>query len=144
MTPIRLRLVFVLTVLVGIPALGQYSIPWSKIAGGGGTSTNGPFSLRGTIGQHDASGTMTGQTYSVTGGFWALPGTVEGPGGPTLSVAPAGPGLATVFWTPNTPGWALLEAPEITGPWTNAPSGATNPATVPATFPRKFYRLYKP
>ena len=33
-----------------------YSIDWFKIAGGGGTSTGGNYSLSGTIGQHDAGG----------------------------------------------------------------------------------------
>ena len=34
----------------------NYSIGWWKVAGGGDTSTNGQYSLSGTIGQHDASG----------------------------------------------------------------------------------------
>jgi len=49
----------------------SYSIDWYKIGGGGGTSTNGQYSLSGTIGQHDAGGPMSGGNYSVTGGFWA-------------------------------------------------------------------------
>ena len=32
----------------------SYSIDWFKIAGGGGTSTGGVYSVSGTIGQHDA------------------------------------------------------------------------------------------
>ncbi len=57
------------------PAAGfaqQYSIDWYKVAGGGGTSTGGTYSVSGTIGQHDAGGPMTGGNYSLTGGFWAL------------------------------------------------------------------------
>ena len=50
----------------------QYSIDWYKVAGGGGTSTGGVYSVSGTIGQHDAGGPMTGGNYSLTGGFWAL------------------------------------------------------------------------
>ena len=38
----------------------QYSIDWHKIAGGGGTSTNGQFTLSGTIGQSDAGGASSG------------------------------------------------------------------------------------
>ena len=33
----------------------QYSVDWYKVAGGGGTSTNGQYSVSGTIGQPDAS-----------------------------------------------------------------------------------------
>lgn len=87
---------------------------------------------------------MTNGSFALSGGFWVLPATVEVAGGPTLSVVPAGPGLATISWTPNTPGWSLQEGPDVTGPWTNSPSGATNPVNVPATPPRKFYRLFKP
>ena len=48
----------------------QYSVDWYKVAGGGGTSTNGQYSVSGTIGQPDASAAMSGGPYSVTGGFW--------------------------------------------------------------------------
>src|SRR5262245_37532151 len=123
-------------------AQAQFAIPWSKVAGGGGTSTNGKFTLSGTIGQQDAGGPMTNSTYSLSGGFWVLPGLVTMPGAPTLHIAPAGPGQAIVFWTPATPGWVLQQAPEVTGSWTNAPSGALNPVTVSAVFPRTFYRLF--
>ena len=88
----------------------QYSIDWHKIAGGGSTSTstNSQYSLSGTIGQHDAGSPMTGGTYSLTGGFWALY-AVQTPGAPTLAIAPAAPGQATISWTPNTPGFVLQE-----------------------------------
>lgn len=49
----------------------QYSIPWSTIDGGGGTSSGGAYTLSGTVGQHDASGPLAGGVYTVTGGYWA-------------------------------------------------------------------------
>jgi len=125
-------------------AVAQYSIDWSKIAGGGSTSTNGQYSLSGTIGQHDAGGPMTNGQYSVTGGFWVLPQVVQVSNAPTLGIAPAGPGQATISWTPPTPGWILQESTNLVLGWTNSLSGATNPVTVPAVPPRKFYRLFKP
>ncbi len=121
----------------------SYAVDWHKIAGGGGTSTNGQFTLSGTIGQHDASGAMTNNQYSVTGGFWVLPQAVQTLEAPTLTIVPATPGNATLSWTPNTPGFVLQESSSVTGTWTNSPSGATNPVTVPATVPTKFYRLIK-
>jgi hypothetical protein len=55
------------------------------------------------------------------------------------------PQQVTISWTPATPGFVLQERTNLTlGPWTNSPSGATNPVTVPATLPAKFYRLFKP
>jgi hypothetical protein len=43
----------------------------SVIAGGGGTSAAGSFSISGTIGQAAAGTAMTGSNFSVTSGFWA-------------------------------------------------------------------------
>ena len=53
-------------------ALAQsYSIDWSTVDGGGGTSSGGQYTLACTIGQPDA-GTLTGGTYVLDGGFWAV------------------------------------------------------------------------
>lgn len=123
----------------------QYSIDWSKIAGGGGTSTGGVYGVSGTIGQHDAGGPMTNGSYSIVGGFWVLPQAVQTTNAPTLSIVPASPGFATVSWSPGTPGFVLQENLNLgTTNWVNSPSGATNPIVVPATLPKKFYRLFKP
>jgi hypothetical protein len=87
----------------------SYSIDWYTIDGGGGTSTGGVYSVSGTIGQPDAGGPMTNGEYSVTGGFWALPTAVQVTNAPTLTIAPATPGNATISWSPNTPGFVLQE-----------------------------------
>jgi len=47
----------------------QYSIPWFKIAGGGGTSQSASYVLRGTIGQWDAGRSSSGP-LTLLGGFW--------------------------------------------------------------------------
>ncbi len=80
----------------------SFSLPWHTINGGGGTSTGGLYTITGTIGQPDAGGPMTGGLFSLTGGFWALPQAVQTPGAPTLTIAPASPGFATISWTPAT------------------------------------------
>jgi hypothetical protein len=135
----------ILTSALCLPALGQYSIDWSTIDGGGGTSTGGVYSVSGTIGQPDAGGPMTNGQYSVTGGFWALPTAVQVTGAPMLIIIPATPGNATISWTPNTPGFVLQETAVLSpANWTNSPSGSANPVTVPAAVPTKFYRLFKP
>ena len=76
-----------------------YTINWYKIAGGGGTSTGGVYSVSGTIGQHDAGGPMTGGTYSLTGGFWSMIGVVQTPGAPLLTITldPQIP-VVTISW----------------------------------------------
>jgi hypothetical protein len=123
----------------------SYSIDWSTLGGGGGTSTGGVYSVSGTIGQPDAGGPLTNGQYSVTGGFWALPVAVQATKAPALTIARSGPGQARISWTPDTTGFVLEEAVSLSPTnWVNSPSGAANPVTVPATLPRKFYRLYKP
>ena len=139
--------ILVCLVLLGSLAVsfGQsYSVGWSKIAGGGGTSTNGEFALSGTIGQHDAGGPMINGAFSLTGGFWALPGLVQTPGAPTLHIAPATPGYATISWSPPTLGFVLQETLSVSPTnWVSSASTTTNPVTVPATLPKRFYRLLK-
>src|ERR1035441_2557061 len=88
-------------------ALGQtYSIDWYKISGGGGTSTNGQYSLSGTIGQHDAGGPMTGGSYSLTGGFWALY-AMQTPGAPVLSIKLTATNTVMVYWPSPSAGFNL-------------------------------------
>jgi len=128
------------------PLLAQYAIDWDTIDGGGGTSTNGQYSLSGTLGQPDASSAMTNGQYSVTGGFWALPEAVQTVGAPALTITPAGAGQAQISWTPDTgTHWVLQENLNLaTTNWINSTSGTNNPVIVPATVPTKFYRLFKP
>ena len=63
----------------------SYSIDWSTIDGGGGTSTGGVYSVSGTIGQPDA-GVMSGGNFSLTGGFWGIVAAVQNPPAPLLTV----------------------------------------------------------
>lgn len=142
----KLQLSFVLVGLSALTSSAQpYNIAWFKISGGGGTSAGGQFSLSGTIGQHDAGLLMTNSQYMVIGGFWALPQAVQVMDAPTLTIAPAAPGFATISWSPATPGFILQETPTLSLPvWINSPSGPTNPATVPISKSTKFYRLFKP
>ena len=95
-----------------------YSIDWYKIAGGGGTSTGGVFSVSGTIGQHDAGGPLTGGNYSLTGGFWALY-AVQTPGAPLLTIHYIG-NQAVVSWPSSVTGWTLQTNNNLTtGTWGN-------------------------
>jgi hypothetical protein len=100
-------------------ALAQnYSIDWYKVAGGGGTSTNGQFSVTGSIGQPDASGAMQGGNYSVTGGFWSLY-AIQTPGAPLLTISYAG-NKAIVSWPSPSTGFTLQTNGNLaTGTWVN-------------------------
>ena len=126
-------------------ASGQFAIDWHTMDGGGGASTGGVYAVSGTIGQPDAGPTMTGGPYSLTGGFWALY-AIQTPGAPTLTIAAATPGNATISWTPESGTNWVLQQTTVLSPanWTNSPSGFTNPIVVPITEPTKFYRLFSP
>ena len=100
----------------------NYSIDWHKIAGGGGTSTNGQYAVTGTIGQPDASlQQMSGGNYSLTGGFWSLISVVQAPGAPILTIHLSG-GIAIVSW-PAVGNWSLEQSAVMSGGW--AASGYT-------------------
>jgi hypothetical protein len=95
-----------------------YSIDWSKIADGGGTSTNAQFTVSGTIGQPDA-GTIHGGTYSVVGGFWSFISVVQTEGAPLLTITYAG-NQAIESWPASVTGWTLQTNNNlVTGTWGN-------------------------
>jgi hypothetical protein len=86
----------------------------------------------------DTDGTDAGAAYLID-----LPSVVLPT--PVLTMVTAPPGLVTISWPPNNPGWILQEASFIPSlNWTNSPSSTTNPITVPAAESAKFYRLFKP
>ena len=63
---------------------------------------------------------------------------------PTLQIAAAAPGFATVSWTPPTPGFTLQTSESLApASWVTVPGATNPPATVPATLPARFYRLLK-
>ena len=77
----RARLVLALSCVLPLVAQAQYRIDWYTVDGGGGTSSGGPYTLSGTIGQPDADVVSlcsadggpgcVNPTYELTGGFWA-------------------------------------------------------------------------
>jgi hypothetical protein len=113
------KLIFLFSLLIPTISFAQsYSIDWYKVAGGGGTSTGGVYSISGTIGQHDAGGPMTGGNYSLTGGFWSLY-AVQTPGAPLLTITYAG-NQAIVSWPSSVTGWTLQTNNNLaTGAWGN-------------------------
>jgi hypothetical protein len=131
-------------------APAQYTVPWSKIAGGGATtpSTGGVYAVSGTLGQHDASGALTNGVYSVTGGFWPGVNLLQTPDAPLLAAEQLGGGNVRVFWPLPAAGFVLDQSVTVTGIWSQvAFPYATNATHISITVPtagNKFYRLRKP
>ena len=89
-------------------AAQSYSIDWSTIDGGGGTSTNGQYSVSGTIGQPDAGLAMSGGNYTLQGGFWSLISVVQTPGAPLLTLTRSGASVIISWPSPST-GYVLRQ-----------------------------------
>jgi hypothetical protein len=110
----------------------SYTIDWYKVAGGGGTSTGGVYSISGTIGQSDASANnamsgvpMIGTTYSLTDGFWSLY-AVQMAGAPLLTITYVD-NQAIVSWSPAATGWTLQTNSNLaTGTWGNYAGAVVN------------------
>ena len=127
-----------------LPAQTNYMVDWFTVDGGGGMSSGGGYTITGTIGQPDAGPPMSGGSFTLVGGFWALPAAVQTPGAPVLTITHAGPAFVGISWSPPTPGFVLQFCPTLSPPaWTNAPTGATNPVTLPDVLAARFYRLKK-
>jgi hypothetical protein len=128
-------------------AAQNYSIGWYKIAGGGGTSTGGTYQVSGTIGQPDASGAMTGGSYSLTGGFWSLISVAQTPGLPNLTVTHSGNSVI-ISW-PNTGSYTLQQNNNLAGGswgtsgYTITTNNGTNSITITSPTGNLFFRLSK-
>jgi hypothetical protein len=146
---ITLKKIILITLALGLlaPALHaqQYSIGWYKISGGGGTSSNGQYSVSGTIGQHDAGSAMTGGSYSLTGGFWSLISVVQTPGAPLLAITYAG-NQAVVSWPLPSTGWTLQTNNNLATPtWGNYTGPVVNNSvTIAPPSGNLFFRLTHP
>jgi hypothetical protein len=131
-------------VLVSAVALcaQNHTIDWSTIAGGGGTSAGNQYTLSGTIGQWDAGGPEVAGNYSLTGGFWQLPG------GPLLTIRLTGPNTVVVSWPAAALGcFVLQQTASLTAPiWVNTPTpvayaNGVDSVVVPIPPTQQFYRL---
>ena len=138
--------------LCGGAVQGQnYSIDWFAIAGGGGTSTGGVFTVTSTIGQADG-GHMSGGNFTLDGGFWAIIAAVQTPGAPALRVVRTTTNTVVLAWpnpstgfslqenalVDNNPGWAVV---------TNAPPivvGSEKQVIISSPLGNRFYRLKSP
>ena len=135
-------------VALGHAALAQYSIDWSTLDGGGGTSTGGVYAVSGTIGQPDAGGPMTNGQYSVTGGFWSFM-AVQTPGAPRLTIQGTTTNAVLVTWPSPSLGYALQQNSDLnTTNWLAvipAPedNGTTKTVSITPASGRKFFRLMK-
>jgi hypothetical protein len=146
---------FLLTALLGLftPAVhAQYDLSWHKIAGGGGNSSGGGYTVSGTIGQHDASGTLSGGSYQLVGGFWSLISVVSAVNSPLLSIKHTGSSQVIVSWPAPSTGFVLQQSTNLTrtNNWVTSgysvtTAGGTNYITIaPPPGEALYFRLVNP
>lgn len=137
---------------IHLTAPSQLTHDWHGIAGGGGTCTGGVFSTSGTIGHYDASDALTGDEYSLTGGFWGVVAAVQTPGAPRLKITRTLTNSVVVWWPLPADGWVLewtnrVASVSATWPQISLPY-QTNTVQAwivePAPTGNRFYRLHKP
>ena len=127
----------------------NYAITWYTVDGGGGTSTNGVYTVSGTIGQPDA-GTLTGGNFTLQGGFWGDVAAVPVPGAPLLTITRTATNSVIVSWPLPADGWVLEQVSAVTGAsWSQISPPYTNDGTrawlvVPTPTGNRYYRLRKP
>jgi hypothetical protein len=145
----KYHLVAILAVSTSVAALGQYSIGWYKVGGGGSSSTDGQFSLSGTIGHAAASAPMNSDGYAISGGFWALY-AIQTPGAPRLTILLTPTNTIAVSWPATPAGFELQQSSDLTPANWVTPSEPVNENGVnrfiivnPSAGDR-FYRLKHP
>jgi len=133
---------------LAVSTQADYEISWFTIDGGGGTSSGGNYTIRGTIGQPDA-GTMTGGSYTLVGGFWGVVAAIQTPGAPLLKVRREGNNVILSWPAPST-GFSLQQNGNVAGPaWgpvlgTPVVVDGENQITVPSPIGNNYYRLFMP
>jgi hypothetical protein len=126
---------------------GGFDLSWSKIAGGGGTSTGGVYAVSGTIGQPDA-GAMSGGNYTHQGGFWGVIAAVPTVGAPAITIFRTTTNTVAVTWPSLSTGWTLQQNTNSVSSvnWSNitsgiADNGTTKTLIVAPPAGNRFYRL---
>jgi hypothetical protein len=114
----RTRLIFPLLLAAAAVHAQQFTIGWYKIAGGGGASSGGVYSVNGTIGQADA-GAMSGEGYALEGGFWSVLAAEQTPSPPPLTLQETATNTLVISWPATAGNWVLQSATGMLGPWSN-------------------------
>ena len=67
---VALLVLGLLSVTLALAAPQAFSLPWWTVDSGGGASQGGAYTLTGTIGQPEAGTLLSGNVYTLAGGFW--------------------------------------------------------------------------
>jgi hypothetical protein len=132
-------------VLVSSASAQTLSVEKFVLSGGGGTSTNSQFAVRGTIGQPAAGTEMVSGQFGMRSGFWSSVTVLQTPGAPLLSILKQA-GTITLSWPAESTGFILEATPVLAPPisWQPVSGVTSNAVTLPSTPGMRFFRLRHP
>jgi hypothetical protein len=145
---IRLSFLFGL-IIPGIGFAQPYSIDWFRVAGGGGSSVGGIYSVRGTIGQAAAGSVLSGGNYSLTSGFSSFISVQQTSRQPLLIIARTDASVIVSWPSPST-GFSLQQNASLaTTNWTEFldpifDDGRTRSFIDSTRIGNRFFRLFIP
>jgi hypothetical protein len=145
---VRVEALLLMLTATAVAPAQNYTLDWSTIDGGGGSSTGGVFTVSGTIGQPDA-GKTSGGNYSIEGGFWGVIAAVQMPGAPNLTITRTATNSVIIVWPSPSAGWTLQHNGNMNSTnWTDvlralADDGTNKSLTVSPSLGSIFYRLHK-
>jgi hypothetical protein len=133
------------------PASAQSAptLDWIASNAAGGTSAGSAYSVSASVGQPSA-GSMTGGSYSVVGGFWAIAAPVGPSNAPALRIRLSEAGELILSWPADSSGFELQQCSDLVRPsWSNVtlpPSLGRDEqqVRVPRPLRNTFYRLRSP
>jgi hypothetical protein len=121
-----------------------YAVDWFTVGGGGGTISNGAYSVSGTIGQSDC-GLSSGGSYGLQAGFWSVTVALQAEGMPLLTISHSGSGVV-ISWPEGFAGFILESTSTLTEPgsWQSVTGVSNNSIVLSASPGSHFYRLRRP
>lgn len=129
---------------------GPYTLTANNASGGGGSSTGATYAIQGTTGQPDGA-TLTGGSFTLTGGFWGITIVIPTPNAPNLVISHASPTVVRLRWpATGADGFQLETTTSLAAPaWSPVPGGFTPDGAdryqeVNSLAPLQFFRLRKP
>ena len=99
--PSLLVLFLIILLPAAIAGAQQYKLAWSNTKGGGGTHSNGRYTLSGTIGQPEA-GVLTNSHYALNLGFQRIVAVLQTLGAPHLTITRSGMNVVVSWPSPST------------------------------------------
>lgn len=119
-----------------------YTNTWSRVTGGGGTSTGGVYAATSTVGQPE-TGHTSGGNYTVDQGFWSPIALVQMPGAPPFFLWRTGTNHVVIAWPYPSAGYGLQQSTNLnTTNWmavTNAPVAVGDEWRVTLTVPTQIF-----